>query len=89
MSWSIAVVGEAGTLRPEIVRQFERAGTLSEPEESLKRKAWALVLAAVDAQDKSEVVKVEASGYECWDCVTHVDSHVLRIAVEPQTIFIE
>ena len=83
MSWSVAANGKQPAVKAEIARQFENGGKCSEPEETVRQAAKAVVLAAINATDASYPIKVSASGSQSGDYGKRIFSNSLTITIEP------
>lgn len=90
MSWSVQAIGKAPAVAAEIAKQFASQSKCSEPEETVRQAAMALVTASIEAQDAATVVlKVEASGSQSTDFKTMAYRNQLKITIEPLYGFIE
>jgi hypothetical protein len=84
MSWDVRAIGRARAVQVEIAKQFESGSKCGEPEEGVRQFARTVVLAAIEAQGESIVVKVTAFGSQSRDHATGKISNSLSIVVEPQ-----
>ena len=91
MSWNVAAIGKSPAVRTEIAKQITRY-KCSEPEESVKMSAAALLDAALASQKPDSVVSVSANGSQSQ--TTGADgtpefTNSLTISVQPQYGFVE
>lgn len=89
MSWSVVAHGRAGAVRKEIARQFASGSKCTEPEETVRQAAIAIMDAALAAQQPTAVVKASASGSQSGDYSKQLFNNQLNITVEPQYGFLE
>lgn len=62
MSWSVCAVGKVAAVANAIEQQFDANGPCSEPEETVRQAAKAMIANALQAQDPNGAVQVSASG---------------------------
>ncbi len=94
MSWSVVGIGKVSALAAQLERDFERDGKCSEPEESIRQSARALIAQALSAQNSKTLVKVQASGAQSSQYAKNSSEVVgytnqLSILIEPQFNFVE
>lgn len=90
MSWSVAAFGKSQAVRINIADQFSRS-KCTEPEETVRLAAAALIDAAIAAQDLAIVIEVSASGsqsFRDWNNKTGVSNSV-SISIQPKHGFLE
>lgn len=97
MSWSVSAIGKKAAVAASIEKQFAST-QCSEPEESVRQKARALIAATL-AASTSDVVKVDASGSASSTPVYAEDQktvtawkqtdQTLRLSIEPMWGFVE
>ena len=61
MSWTLNMVGKPAALIKKLPAEFDRV-TCDEPEQSIKAKAWDIILATLTAYPDDAAVKITASG---------------------------
>jgi hypothetical protein len=93
MSWSVAGIGKAPAVAEKIEKDFTNASPCSEPEETARQAARAVIAAALAGQDPSRVVSVNANGSMSnsadWPSTVAKISNSLSITVQPQYGFVE
>jgi len=92
MSWSVSAVGKPSAVRDAIAKQFTNSGKCSEPEESIRQAAAAIIDKALEAQGDKVALNVSASGSQSADYSTApptVTSNSLKISVDVIYGFVE
>ncbi len=87
MSWSVSAHGKVTAVRKAIAKQFETSGPCSQPEESIRQSAKAIIDAALDVDPKT-VADVSAAGSMSTDTGV-VRSHSLTIKVDTKWGFLD
>jgi glutamate-1-semialdehyde aminotransferase len=82
MSWSVQAYGHARAVDESIAEQFATGGKCSEPEETVRQAAAAILKTVIRANGSMQVLRVTASGSQS----TAVNQ--LNISVEPQYGFL-
>ena len=91
MSWSVSAVGKPPAVRASIAERFTR-NKCSEPEESIRQAAAAIIDKAIEAQGDKVALQVDASGSQSADYSTQpptVGSNTLHIKLQPIYGFVE
>jgi hypothetical protein len=90
MSWSVAAIGKAEAVRKSIAEQFSHF-VCTEPEETVKKAAAAMIDTSLAAQDPTVAVKVLASGSQSYGVgnTKWSVSNQVTIQVDPQHGFVE
>lgn len=92
MSWSVGAVGKPSAVRGAIAKQFTNGGKCSEPEESIRQAAAAIIDKALEAQGDKVALNVSASGSQNSDYSTApptVTSNNLKISIDVIYGFVE
>ena len=88
MSWSLQSVGKAPAVRADVAKSFT-TNQCTEPEETVRQAAAAVIDAALAAQDPSVAVKVTAQGSQSLKAYTAGTGYSLTGAIEPLWGFVE
>lgn len=92
MSWSVSAVGKPPAVRASIAKQFTNGPKCSEPEESIRQAAAAIIDKALAEQGDKVAINVSASGSQSADYSTTpptVTSNSLKISVDVIYGFVE
>lgn len=88
MSWGIQAFGKATAVRVAVQKQFESGSKCTEPEETIRQAAAAIIDLALGDQATAQVLEVSASG-SMYSKDGKVTSNGLNIAITPRWNFLE
>lgn len=63
MSWSVSAVGKPSAVRDAITKQFANGGKCSEPEESIRQAAAAIIDKALESQGDKVALNAVIYGF--------------------------